>query len=125
MIDTKIIKFFQDVLSKKKEGKIPWEPTAQEASFIAAIGGQFTLAVSAWNDPLPGSTPTSYALGKTSLPRYALVLRDEIGRELARVTELEEGISPEAVRELYESARQQAMRPGERINDALEALKSL
>ena len=66
MIDEKIVKFFEGVLSKTKAGKIQWEPTAQETTFLAAIGGEFTLAVSAWCDPLPGSTPRHGACRRKS-----------------------------------------------------------
>ncbi len=46
MVDEKLIKFFEGVLSKTREGRIPWEATAQESNFIAPIGGEFQLSIS-------------------------------------------------------------------------------
>ena len=65
------------------------------------------------------------AMGQGSLQRYALVLRDEVGREVARVIDGEEGIRRDDIQELYQKARKQAVRAEERIEDALEVLKSL
>jgi len=124
MADEKIVKFIEGVLSKTRARKVPWEPTAQESNFIAAIGGQFTLAVSSWAEPVPHGGG-SYDTGGGMIDRYTLVLRDEIGREVARVTDGDEGIRRDDMRELYETARRQAVHAGERIDDALEVLKSL
>ena len=121
MIDPKIVKFFEDVLSKTKDGKIPWEPTAQEGSFIAAIGGQFTLSISAQTERAPVFMAPELS---GPLEKYALVLRDMHDR-IATVTDSDEGIRPGAMRELYETARWQAVHGGEKINKALEVLQSL
>jgi hypothetical protein len=125
MADEKIVKFFEGVLSKTRTGRIPWEPTAQESNFIAAIGGEFTLSVSAWTEPIPGSTPTMRTWDQSSLQKYALILRDEIGTELAKVTERDEGIRRDDLQELYETAKRQAVRASERIDDVLEVLNKL
>jgi hypothetical protein len=123
MVDEKIIKFFEGVLSKTREGRIPWEPTAQESNFIAAIGGQFTLSISA--QPEPDSAYATTARGIFGpLETYALVLRDMHGR-ISTVTDSDEGIRPGAMRELYETARWQAVHGGEKINKALEVLNTL
>lgn len=123
MADERIVRFLEGVLSKTKAGRVPWEPTAQEATFIAAIGGQFTLSVCDWAARAQYTPRTRSVSG--SGPQYVLVLRDQMGRELATVTEAEEGITPGALRELYDRARRQALRPGEKIDNALEVLKSL
>jgi hypothetical protein len=124
MANEKIVKFFEGVLSKTREGRIPWEPTVQDSNFIAAFGGGFGLSISAWTEPVPGSTPTMRALGQ-GIQRYSLVLRDQIGREVARITEADEGIHRDDMRALYETARRQALRPDEKIDDALQALRTL
>jgi hypothetical protein len=116
MIDPKIIKFFEDVLSKTKDGKIPWEPTAQESQFIAPIGGEFSLSID--------STVTAN-LGLTGpQEKYALTLRDMYGR-IATVTDTDDGMRPGAMRDLYETARWRAVHGGEKVNRALEVLQSL
>ena len=124
MANEKIVKFFEGVLSKTREGRIPWEPTVQDSNFIAAFGGGFGLSISAWTEPVPGSTPAMRALGQ-GIQRYSLVLRDQIGREVARITETDEGIHRDDMRTLYETARRQALRPDEKIEDALQALRTL
>ena len=121
MVDEKIVKFFEGVLSKTRAGRIPWEPTVQETNFIAAIGGQFTLSVSAKSF----EDQAAMHLGIGGVSKYVLVLRDEMGREVARVTDNDEGIRRDDIQELFETARRRAVRAGERIDDALEVLKSL
>jgi hypothetical protein len=123
MVDEKLIKFFEGVLSKTKEGKIPWEPTAQESNFIAPIGGQFTLSISSGAEDAVSKSPALYRL----LEKYALVLRDMRGR-IATVTDRDEGeggIRSGAMRELFEMARWQAVHGGEKVNKAIEVLQSL
>jgi hypothetical protein len=119
MPDEKIAKLLESVLSKTRAGRIPWEPTAQETNFIAAIGGQFTLSVSAWSEI------SSDFSAVPVVRKCTLALRDQIGRELAKVAEGDEGIRPDEMQELYETARRQAVRAGERIDDALAVLNSL
>jgi hypothetical protein len=124
MADEKIVEFFEGVLSKTRKGRISWEPTVQDSNFIAAFGGGFGLSISAWTEPSPGSTPAMRALGQ-GVQRYSLVLRDQIGREVARITEADEGILRDDMQTLYETARRQALKPDEKIGDALEALRTL
>jgi hypothetical protein len=123
MVDEKLIKFFEGVLSKTKEGKIPWEPTAQESNLIAAIGGQFTLSITSGAEDAVNKSPALYRL----LERYTLVLRDMRGR-IATVTDRDEGeagIRSGAMQELFEMARWQAVHGGEKVNKAIEVLQSL
>ncbi|MGA2741708.1 MAG: hypothetical protein ABSG65_30260 [Bryobacteraceae bacterium] len=120
MVDEKLIKFFEGVLSKTKEGKIPWEPTAQESNFIAAIGGQFSLSISSQADRYSTAARGIFE----PLEKYALVLRDMHDR-IATVADSDEGIRPGAMRELYETARYQAVHGGEKINKAIEVLQTL
>jgi hypothetical protein len=120
MVDEKLIKFFEGVLSKTKEGKISWEPTAQESNFIAAFGGQFTLSISA---PAEFNSMAEVLI-PNSRNRYVLVLRDVYGK-IATVTESDDGIRPGAMRDLYETARWQAVHGGEKIKKAIEVLQTL
>jgi hypothetical protein len=123
MLDEKIIKFFEGVLSKTKDAKIAWGPTAQESSFIAAIGGQFTLSISSGAEDAVNKSPALYRL----LEKYALILRDMLGR-IATITDKDEGeagIPSGAMRELFEMARWQAVHGGEKINKAIEVLQTL
>ena len=71
MVDEQILKVFEGVLSKTRAGKIAWHATAEESTFMAAIGGQVTLSVSVWTErasPIPVD-------GYEPLRKYALVRR--------------------------------------------------
>jgi hypothetical protein len=114
MEDTKAIEFFQGVLSKTMAGRIRWQPTAEDSYYIAAIGGQFTLAISQYQDE-----------DYHPYTRHALVLKDQDSRILTRITSVDEGISTEDIRELYETARRQALRVDDKIDQVLGELSKL
>src|SRR6267378_8568856 len=74
-------------------GSQPW--TSQNKSeYIAAIGGQFTLSVSQYED-------------QDTFPhaRYALVLKDQDGRVLTKITNVDASIGSKDIRELSDTAR--------------------
>ena len=56
--------------------------------------------------------------------KYVLILRD-MSSTIATLTDSEEGMRPGAMRELYETARWQAVHGGEKINKAIEVLQTL
>jgi hypothetical protein len=114
MEDTKAIEFFQGVLSKTRAGRIRWQPTAEESEYIAAIGGQFTLSV--WRYEIENSFPST---------RYALALKDQDGRLLTTITSVESGFVESDVRDLYETARRQALRVDDKIDQVLGELSKL
>jgi len=114
MVDEQIFELFQGVLNKTRAGKIPWQPTAEESTFMAAIGGRFVLSISA--------LASTFESGGQ---KYALVLEDKAGGELARITEADEGIRTDDFRELYGIARRRAVRNDEKIGDVLEVLSRL
>ena len=107
MEDTKAKEFFEGVLSKTRAGRIRWQPTAEESDYIAAIGGQFTLSISS--------------------DRYGctLLLKDQDGRALTAVRSTDDGIEPVEIRELYETARRQALRVDDKIDQVLGELSKL
>jgi len=107
MEDTKAKAFFEGVLSKTRAGRIRWQPTAEESDYIAAIGGQFTLSISS--------------------DRYecTLLLKDQDGRALTAVRGTDAGIEPMEIRELYETARRQALRVDDKIDQVLGELSKL
>jgi hypothetical protein len=113
MEDTKAKEFFQGVLSKTRAGRIRWQPTAEESEYIAALGGQFTLSVSQYENQVVPYT------------RYALVLKDQDGRMLTTITSVDDGIDREDIRELYETARRQALRVDDKIDQVLGELSKL
>jgi hypothetical protein len=117
MADEQTIKFFEGVLSKTRDGRIPWKPTAEEANFIAAIGGQYVLSISASDE--------EDSWEKKIRRHYALMLRDRDDVELTTVSDTDEGISFDDVEELYKTARRKALNVDEKIGGVLEVLNRL
>jgi len=113
MQHAKAVKFFEEVLSKTRVGKIRWEPTAAESDYITAIGGRFTLSISECRDTFADSII------------YALALKDQDGRELTKVVSGDDGISWTETRELFEAARRQALCVDDKIDQVLGALSKL
>jgi len=113
MGDTRDTDFYREVLVKTKAGKIRWEPTAAESTFIAAFSGQFTLSISAHALPMIGE------------PRYVLQLKDHDGRELMRVTDNDSMAGLPELADLYLNAQRQALHLDERIDLALHELSNL
>ena len=115
MEDPKALKFFQEVSTKTKEGRIQWEPTANESTFVSAVGGEFTLDI-------------SMSLERDSWgneeEKVALALRDR-ERELLRVTEEVEGVKSFELRKLFEAAKRQALRVDEKLDRILTELTRL
>jgi len=83
MVDEQILKLFEGVLSKTRGAEIAGHPTADESTFMAAIGGHFILSVSAQAERISAFMP---------LEKYTLVLKDQTGSEPARITESDEGM---------------------------------
>jgi hypothetical protein len=115
MEDTKAVEFFEGVLSKTRARRIRWQPTAENSEYIAAIGGQFTLSICEYESRDPFSPS----------PDYALVLKDQDGRELMRVTNLYGGVQQKDIAELYEMARSHALLIDEKIDKVLGELSKL
>ena len=123
MEDSKEKKFFEGVLSKTRGGRIRWQPTAEGSEYIAAIGGQFTLSV-LQDDRYPRSA-FSVSQYVDPYPTYALVLKDQEGRVLTRTATGYAGINEAEIRELYETARRQALRIDDKIDQVLGELSKL
>ena len=117
MLDAKAVRFFEEVLSKTRAGKIRWEPTAIELNYIAAVGGHFTLSLAEYE------RERRY-LGLPSMA-HSLALKDQEGRTLTNVTDMDDGIPEADIRELYETARRQALHVDEKIDSLLGELSKL
>ncbi len=125
MADQQTIEFFNGVLSKTREGKIPWKPTAEESNFIATIGGKYVLSVSYVVEPSTAAKGIPIEGAEEPQPHYALALRDRDGDELTTVTDIDQEISAHEIQELYETARRKAIRVDEKIGGVLEVLSRL
>jgi hypothetical protein len=117
MEDPKALKFFIEVLSKTRAGRIHWEATAGEDKYIAAVGGQFTLVVSTY------TTLNKY--GDTIDEGIALLLKDSKDRELISVTREVDGVVAADLRELYEYARRRALDVNAKLDQVLGELGKL
>jgi hypothetical protein len=114
MNDIKAVRFLQELLFKTKQGKIHWQQTANDQSYVAALGGKFGLAISC---------------GAYVLPVSGLVLTvDEGGRELVRIAPeaSEAGAVTLILRDLYETAMRQAVAvDDDKLDTVLEELHRL
>jgi hypothetical protein len=115
MIDQRALALLNEVLSKTTEGKIPWEPTADEYVFIAPIRGKYTLAARPYSEIDQG----------TGEPRGApSLLFKDAERDLITIS-TEIGADYYQLRDLYEAIKRQALKIDEKIDDALADIKNL
>lgn len=114
MEDPKALKLFEETRSKTEAGRIHWEPTANESTYIAAIGGEFTLSI------------LEYVATKAfvSAKRVALALKGK-DRELLRVTEDVDGVTAEDLLALQRIVKRQALRVDENVDKLLGELSRL
>ena len=91
------------LLAKTRAGKITWQETADEDTFLAAVHGRQTFEISRHGD---------FAV---------LTVRDRDGKLLFRTSQT----SLDAANELWRLARRIAMRVDEKIDSALELIKGL
>jgi len=115
MQDEKALALFNEVLTLTKEGRIPWEPVLSE-SLIAAIKGKRSLLLRPFEDV--------DSWGK-EFGRPSLLVKDASDRELLHVTSHLEGVRPESLQELYDTARRQAYKVDQQVDDLISDLKSL
>lgn len=115
MEDAQALALFEEILARTKEGRIPWEPTVSD-TLLAAIKGKRSLILK------PYTSKDSYG-NEEGWP--SLIVRDSADRELLHVTSELEGARIDALRELYETARRQAFKVDEQVQDLLSDLRSL
>jgi hypothetical protein len=98
----------ETLLEKTKEGKLRWQETAEEGTYLAAVKGQRTFAISLdWN--------------ATSGP-IRLVVRDVEGKAFldARFS-----YANPIARELYDLAGRIALNLDEKVDETLQVLSQL
>lgn len=117
MSDSKAIKFFNEIRSKTEEGKIGWKPTADESTYVATIGGRFSVSLTN-----PRETPRgSIFAGALSMPW--LEVSDERGI-LLTIGE-QDGLTQADLRSLFESAKRKALNVDQELEAALAELERL
>jgi hypothetical protein len=103
------------LVKKTKEGKLRWQETAQERTFLAAVKGQRTFEISQdWVD---------------TTERIRLVIRDVDGRpfveQVFNITGPRLDAIANEVRNLYECAKRIALDVDEKVDDTVQLLSQL
>jgi len=115
MEDAQALALFEEILARTKDGRIPWEPSVSD-TLLAAIKGKRSLVL------MPYTSTDSWGHERGA---PTLTVKDSYDRELLRVTSEIDGVSSEALQELYETARRQAFKVDEQVQDLLTDLKNL
>jgi hypothetical protein len=115
MEDAQAVALFQEVLATTRAGRIPWEPTVGD-TLLAAIKGKRSLILRPYTEKDSFDNEMGWP---------TLIVRDASDRELLRVTTELKGVRVDQLQELYETARRQAFKVDEQVQDLLSDLKSL
>ena len=116
MEDPQALKLFQEVLQKTQANRIPWEPTADEANYIAPIGGNFTVSVLQFADTDQWGN---------DFANYNLILKDKTGRVLIRVGIDVDDVGREGLQALFEAARRRGLQIDQKLESFLGELGKL
>ena len=109
----KELELVEQLLEKTRAKAIPWEPTARDNEFVAPFKGQVTFTVSKYDDP-------SY-YGDS----FRLIMRDPENREMLMIDSRSGFPAPDqALRALYQSAHDSALKVEETLDAILDDLKS-
>src|ERR1700730_7358567 len=114
MDDPKALALFQEILRNTVARKLAWQPTADEETFVAAMLGKYTLAL------------TSYtSLGNWGEHEGSPVLKVQDDRKnlLVEINVGIDGIRPEELQTLLVFARRIALKADEKIDELLEEMK--
>jgi len=98
--DPRYKELVENLTQKTKTGKLKWEPTVSDNTFVASIFGEYSLTLEADN-------------------YIYLTLRDAYDREIFRVGNHQ----IIELTELFEIAREQALKVNETVDKLLEKLK--
>jgi hypothetical protein len=109
----------EKLLEKTREGKIDWQPTADDDCFVAAVKGVQTYEIKR----IMGRTTVYLGAGPPERDvLVSLVVKDGNGREVFDVHE--RGLDTPAY-DLFEAARRVATRIDKHIDESLQLLNSL
>jgi len=116
MRDEKTIALFEEILTRTKQGRLPWEPDVSGTTLLAAIKGKYSLVLR------PYTALDSYG---AEFGSPSLIMKDASDRELVTITTSTDGVPGDALQDLYEVARRQALKVDEQVQDLLSDLRSL
>jgi hypothetical protein len=107
-------KIIDALIDKTKEGKLQWQETADERTFLAAVRGERTFQISQdWED---------------ALERFQLVIRDADGRAFVdKLFYIARPVSAAAnkARNLYELVRRISLNLDEKVDETVQLLNGL
>ncbi len=113
MQDEKALALVSETLAKTQQGRIPWEPAVSGDALIAAIKGKYSLVLTreesdAWRQE-----------------NIRLAMKDQSDREILTVDRYIDGVEYTDLQTLYDTARRQAYRVDQQVDDLISDLKSL
>ena len=114
MRDPKALALFQEILKKTEAGKLAWQPTAEEDTFVAPMLGKLTLKLFPYTSKdqwgLPQGPPT-------------VSLGDEKNITIVEIDTSIEGVEAEDLQALLVFARRIALHADEKIDELLQELQ--
>ncbi|MBM3776355.1 MAG: hypothetical protein FJW37_14515 [Acidobacteria bacterium] len=109
----KAASFFQEILLKTNQGRIKWEPTAHEGTFVTSIGGEFTVRIARQRRP------------DVLQPNYHMIVKDKDNREILRIQEGVDNLEGSQFEELFLKASSQALDVDDKLDRFLTELQRL
>ncbi len=114
MQDPNALSLFHEILGKTRAGRISWEPTASESTFIAPLPGGLLAKVE----------PTVDWENGDRIESSALVLEGEEG-ELLRITSTIDGLGWDDLATLHELAKRRALGVDAKVKKLLGELAKM
>ena len=113
MQDEKAVALFNETLAKTQQGRIPWGPGVSGDALIAAIKGKYSLVLTREDsDEWPQDI-------------FKLAMKDQSDREILTVNRYLDGVTFDDLRTLYDTARRQAYRVDQQVDDLISDLRNL
>ena len=98
------------VLERTKEGRLDWEPTVRENSFLASLGNQSLKITYMGEEPFGG--------------QYSLVVLNKDGVELETIDAVAGTTEAEPLRNIFEFARRWALNVDEELDELVKVLSA-
>lgn len=112
MQDEKALALLNETKAKTDAGRIPWEPALSGDTLIAAIKGKYSLLLTREEDQWRGTVIT-------------LTMKDDLDRRIISVDRYTDGTQADDLLSLYDTARRQAYRVDQKVDDLISELNSL
>jgi hypothetical protein len=114
MDDPKALALFQEVLKKTVAKKLPWQPTAEDDTFVAPMLGKYTLKLVPYTSRDNWGAPEGPPM---------VTLTDAGNNNLAEIHSGIQGVSAQDLQTLLVFARRIAFNADEKIDELLQELQ--